>query len=85
MPDRSDEYRKSALECLKLAGTVTDATIRESLLVMAQKWFDLANSGSPSHAAFDAAVRGLNEEQISPQPVRQRQQQIQPKDDEKKE
>ena len=45
---------------------------------MAQKWLDLAN-GSPRESVFDVAVRTFNEGQMSPEPVMQQQQQIQPK------
>jgi hypothetical protein len=78
MSDRSDEFRAAASECLRLARTTSDESIRASLLDMAQKWFDLAN-GSPRQSVFDAAVRTFNEGQMSPEPVTQQQQQIQPK------
>jgi hypothetical protein len=45
---------------------------------MAQKWFELAKR-PPSQGALDVAVRAFNEWQMSPQPVMQQQQQIQPK------
>jgi hypothetical protein len=78
MPDRSDEFRAAASECLRLAHTTSDESARASLLVMAQKWFDLAN-GSPRQSVFDAAVRAFNEGQMTAKPVMQQQQQIQPK------
>jgi hypothetical protein len=77
MADRSDEYRAAASECLRLARMTPDENARTSLLVMAQKWFDLAN-GPPSQDALDVAVRAFNDWQMSPQSVAQ-QQQIQPK------
>jgi hypothetical protein len=78
MPDRSDEFRAAASECLRLARLTSDESTRASLLVMAQRWFELAN-GPPSQDTLDVAVRAFNERQMSPQPVMQQQQQIQPK------
>jgi hypothetical protein len=80
MADRSDEFRKAATDCLLLARITTDAATRASLLLMAQRWFDLA-SGSPSQPAFDAAVQEFNARQMRPKPAVQQQQQIQPKDE----
>jgi hypothetical protein len=39
MPDRSDEFRAAASECLRLARTTSDKNTRASLLILAQKWF----------------------------------------------
>jgi hypothetical protein len=78
MSDGSDEFRQAASECLRLARTTSDQSTRASLLIMAQKWFDLAN-GPASRGLFDAAVRVFNEGQMSPRPATQQQQQIQPK------
>jgi hypothetical protein len=36
MPDRSDEFRKAAADCVALARTTNDPTTRTSLLIMAQ-------------------------------------------------
>jgi hypothetical protein len=74
MPDRSDEYRKSALECLELARTIADPTVRASLLVMAEKWFELATDRPRGRAVLDAAVRGFTEDRMSSQPSEQQQQ-----------
>ena len=81
MPDRSDEFRVAASECLRLTRLTSDESTRASLLVMAQKWFDLAN-GPPSQHALDVAVRAFNEWQMSSKPPMQQPQQIQPKKDE---
>lgn len=82
MPDRSDEFRKAAADCVALARTTIDPVTRTSLLTMAQKWYDLANGPATN---FDAIVRDFNDRQmISPsgsKPVMQQQQQIQPKKD----
>jgi hypothetical protein len=61
MPDRSDEFRKAAADCVALARTTIDPVTRTSLLTMAQKWYDLAN-GSPAN--FNAIVREYNDEQM---------------------
>jgi hypothetical protein len=81
MPDRSDEFRKLATDCLAIARTMTDPGNRAILLAMAQKWFDLANGPATS---LDAALREFNTSQMSdaPKPAVQQQQQIQPKKDE---
>jgi hypothetical protein len=78
MPDRSDEFRKAALECLHLARVTSDLSARASLLLMAQRWFDLAH-GPESQGRFEAALRVFSEEQMNPKRVTQQQQQIQPK------
>jgi hypothetical protein len=39
----SDEFRRAASQCLQLARLASDPSIRTSLLLMAQKWSDLAN------------------------------------------
>jgi hypothetical protein len=83
MPDRSDRFRRAALECLQLARRASDESARTTLLMMAQRWFDLAN-GPTTQGGLDFAVREFNEGQMVPkQPAQtaQQQQQIQPKKD----
>jgi hypothetical protein len=80
MSDRSDKYRKSALKCLQRARTASDEGTRMSLLIMAQRWFDLA-SGLPSQGALETAVRAFNEREMAREPVTQQQQQVQPKEE----
>lgn len=82
MTDRSDEFRNAASDCLQLARLTSDPSTRASLLLMAQKWFDLAN-GPRSQAGFDAAVQVFNDGQMRPKPAMQQQQQMQPEDDKK--
>jgi hypothetical protein len=83
MSDRSDELRQTAAECLARARATTDAAARASLLIMAQKLYDLANGPAID---FDAIVREFNDRQMSDapasQPVMQQQQQVQPRKDE---
>lgn len=78
MPDRSDEFRKAAADCLAVARTTDDPVTRVSLLTMAQRWYDLANGPTIN---FDAILREFNERQMSDtsEPVMQQQQQIQPR------
>jgi len=75
MPDRSDEFRKAAADCVGLARTATDPMMRASLLTMAQKWYDLATGPATD---FNAIVQEFNDQQMA-KPVMQQQQQIQPK------
>jgi hypothetical protein len=81
MPDRSNEFRQAAAECIALARTTTDPATRATLLTMAQRWLTVANGSATN---FDAIVRDFNDRQMSdaPKPVMQQQQQIQPKRDE---
>jgi len=76
MPDQSDQFRKAAADCVRLARRTTDLRTRASLLVMAQRWYDMANGPSTN---FDAVQRAFNEAQMAPRPVMQQQQQVQPK------
>jgi hypothetical protein len=78
MPDRSDRFRRAALECLRLAQRASDEHARTSLLMMAQRWFDLAD-GPTAQDGLDFAVREFNEGQMVPKQTMQQQQQIQPK------
>jgi hypothetical protein len=78
MTDRSDEFRKAAVDCLQLARITSDHSTRASLLMMAHKWFDLAN-GPRSQGRLRRCQRVLNEGQMRPKSAMQQQQQIQPK------
>jgi hypothetical protein len=66
---KADEYRRRAQQCLEMAGTFKDRDARGSLCYMAEVWLRLADNYQ--HAK---KVR----------PAMQQQQQIQPKDDCKK-
>jgi hypothetical protein len=81
MPDRSDEFRRMAADCIAIARTITDPGNRAVLLTMAQKWFDLANGPTPN---LDAALREFNTSQMRDalKPAVHQQQQIQPKEEE---
>jgi hypothetical protein len=78
MPDRSDEFRKAAADCVTLARTTTDPVMRTGLLTMAQRWYTLANGPATD---FDAVLREFNDQQMT-RPVMQQQQQVQPKKEE---
>ena len=78
MPDRSDEFRKAAADCVALARTTNDPVMRTGLLTMAQRWYTLANAPPKN---FDAVLREFNDEQMS-KPVMQQQQQAQSKKEE---
>jgi hypothetical protein len=80
MPDRSDEFRRAASDCLYLARTTSDPGTRSALLTMAQRWFELAD-GPAGQAALDTAVEAFNDGQMKPEPVLQQQQQVQPNAD----
>ena len=71
--DRFYEFRKAAADCVALARTTNDPTTRTSLLIMAQKWYDLANGPATD---FNAIVQEFNDQQMS-KPVTQQQQQVQ--------
>ena len=43
MPDRSDEFRKAAADCLARARNTVDPVTRANLLTLAQKWDLTAN------------------------------------------
>jgi hypothetical protein len=61
-----------------LARSTTDERRRSALLLMAQRWSDLAIEPG-SKGVLDRAVQAHNERQMTPARVTQQQQQIQPK------
>ena len=69
MVSRADEYRRRAQRRLEMAGTFRDHGARVTLAHMAQAWLRVAD-----HCQDAKKVR----------PAMQQQQQIQPKDDSKK-
>jgi hypothetical protein len=80
MPDEdsaSTRYRRLARECLEIAHTFPDGERRTVLLQMAQVWQRLADEYADNTAPL---LRPLEGEQ----PVMQQQQQVQPKDDDKR-
>ena len=80
MPDdvsASTRYRRLARECLEIAHTFRAGERRTVLLQMAQVWQRLADEYADNTAPL---LRPLEGEQ----PVMQQQQQVQPKDDDKR-
>src|SRR5262249_1478204 len=79
MPDRPEEFRRTAAECLALAQTTTDPRTRAALIDMAQRLYDRA---SHPPIDFDAIVQGFNDQKMSApgdaEPMIQQQQQLQP-------
>jgi hypothetical protein len=79
MPDRLEEFRRTAAECLTLAHTTTDPRTRAALIDMAQRLYDRA---SRPPIDFDAIVQDFNDQKMtgsgSSEPVIQQHQQIQP-------
>jgi hypothetical protein len=88
MPDR-EELRATAAQCVALAQSTTAPRVRVALTIMAQKLYDMARHNR--RAGYETAQREFNDSQMLPkpsseqrQPAMQQQQQIQPKDDDKK-
>jgi hypothetical protein len=61
MPDRSQERRQFAAECLALAQRASDLKVRASLIDMAQKWLELAGE---RNQALCNLVRDFNQQQL---------------------
>jgi hypothetical protein len=80
---RAEEYRRLAEECLTTARTVTTEEARDALIERAELWFRLAkeqdHESADIHGSAPPTAAGES------QPVAQQQQQVQPKDDDKKE
>jgi hypothetical protein len=67
VPNRADEYRRRAQQCLEMARTFGDRDARAILSHMAQAWLRLADVTAPEQKRT----------------VFQQQQQLQPKNDDK--
>jgi hypothetical protein len=48
---RAKEYRATAAECVRLAQETNDLSLKAMLLVMAQRWLELAKGGTAENAA----------------------------------
>jgi len=80
MPDdvsASTRYRRLARECLEIAHTFPAGERRTVLLQMAQVWQRLADEYADNTAPLPRPLEGER-------PVMQQQQQVQPKDDDKR-
>jgi hypothetical protein len=71
----ADEYRRHAIECLRIADEIINARSRVLLIDMAQSWLRLAQQSEKNPApdpVYETPPRPAR-------PVMQQQQQIQPK------
>jgi hypothetical protein len=73
MKDRTQEYRRLAAECLRLAGTTDDANSHAQYATLAQMWTALAEEAEERRAVLNQAQDAFNEAQFV------QQQQAQPK------
>jgi len=80
---KAQEYRRLAQQCRAMASTLSNAQARLSALQMAQVWQRLADEQDRHPDLADRPAPPPAPGQI--QPVAQQQQQIQPKDADKKE
>ena len=80
-PKRAEEYRKLAQGCLALAKSVSTEEARLALMGMATRWLQLAEQQTDE--AADIQVPPTTTQSV--QPVAQQQQQVQSKDNDKKE
>jgi hypothetical protein len=63
-PDRTEQLRERAAECLALARKAILPEVRMGLLMMAQKLHEMAKQDPLEIDRFDWAVRAFNEDQI---------------------
>jgi len=79
---KSEEYRRSAATCLRLADEIADPDVRATLVEMARGWHALAKQAE--HNGKLDLVYEPPPAQSGEQRIAQQQQQIQPKNDEGK-
>jgi hypothetical protein len=77
--NRADEYRRRAQQCLEMVAAFRDREARVSLSYMAQVWLRLADNYRDANKVIGApnAAREVR-------PAVQQQQQVQPKNEDKK-
>jgi hypothetical protein len=80
---KAEKYRRLARECLAMTPTVSTEEARASLMAMAQVWLRLADEQTQGTDLAEIPEPPRAAEPT--QPVAQQQQQVQPKDDDKKE
>ena len=78
MTRRAEEFRRQAQECFDLARTISLKTERAKLIGIAQNYLEIAKE---QEAQEDVIPPPVTEQS---QPVAQQQEQVQPKDDDKK-
>jgi hypothetical protein len=66
MDERQAEYRQNAADCLDMAKNATDDQQRRTLLLMAQKWLDLARD-TFGRRRFAALLTEFNDDQMRQQ------------------
>jgi hypothetical protein len=76
MNNKADEYRRNAVNCLRVAERTADLAARATLLDMAQSWRVLAEQAERNSA--NDLVYETPSRSPPRQPVAQQQQQIQP-------
>jgi hypothetical protein len=64
VPERSEEFRRVARECLELARKTADANARAALITMAQRSLDLAH-GSAGDDQLNAVLQEFNDRKMS--------------------
>jgi len=67
MGHSEDRYRAAAAECLEAANRTTDQGARATLLLMAQKWLDLASEKFGARR-FGGLHDDFNEQQMLDRP-----------------
>jgi hypothetical protein len=80
---RAEEYRRLAQDCLASARLASTGEARIALLEMARTWFRLAEEQDNESANVEGPIPPTPA--VESQPAAQQQQQVQPKDDDKKE
>jgi hypothetical protein len=73
-PDRSEQYRRLASQCLDLARAITDQAERARLVMMATQFFELSKVPA---ADLNKVLEDFNHEMITRPVVQQQQQQQQ--------
>ncbi len=63
--DRADEFRQAAAECVALAKATIDPGTRVSLLMMAQKWLDIANDALAADKKLEVVLQDFNDQQMA--------------------
>jgi hypothetical protein len=65
MPDRADQLRRRAAECLILARKAKDPSMRMALVTVASKLHDMADRGPERMEGMDRVIRALNDARVS--------------------
>jgi hypothetical protein len=63
MTPKEDHFRAMAAACLEIARQTTDSSARTTLLLMAQRWFELAD-GTFGDDRFNALIDDFNQRQM---------------------